>query len=178
MRNPMVISVLVLLAVTSFMDNVSFSKQISVPKFKCRVQLSVTADENIKSRLQSYLEGELRSLGDISLVDDEPDYEIFVVGMTSYNTYNDIIGYSIGTTITKPFKKDTFLIILQSANVTPNVINTFDMLTKNLSKYCTTMINTDSDLKRISEKITATFNSDYVEAERKGHREIYEGVVR
>ena len=60
MRNPMFISVLVLLAVTSFMDNVSFSKQISVPKFKCRVQLSVTADENIKSRLQSYLEGELR----------------------------------------------------------------------------------------------------------------------
>ena len=98
--------------------------------------------------------------------------------MTSYNTYNEIIGYSIGTTITKPFKKDTFLIILQSANVTPNVINTFDILTKNLSKYCTTMINTDSDLKRISEKITATFNSDYVEAERKGHREIYEGVVR
>lgn len=178
MRSRMAITLLALLAVTSFMDKVSFPQQISVPKFECRVQLCVTADENIKSRLQTYLEGELRSLDDISAVDEEPDYEIFVVGMTSYNTYNDIIGYSIATTIIKPFKKDTFLIILQSANVTPNVINTFDMLTRNLSKYCTTMINTDSDLKRISEKIIAAFDTDYVEADRKEHREVYGRVTR
>jgi hypothetical protein len=174
MKSKMAITVLIFLALTSFVDKTSFSQQIPIPKYECRVQLSVSASEDIKSILQSYLARELRSLGDISLVDDEADFKVIVIGMNTYSDNNTMIGYTIATTIVEPFDNQLMLTFLRASTSNPNIADTIDKLTKNLCIYHTTIINTDSDLKRLSGTIVANFDSDYVEADRKLHREIHE----
>lgn len=57
------------------------STQTDAEKFSVRVQVEVRANESIKSQILSYVNRELRSLGDVMLTDNSPRYRIEIVAL-------------------------------------------------------------------------------------------------
>lgn len=55
----------------------------AVEKSLVRVQLLIRADEDSQAVIENLLRKELRALGDVSLVNEKPDYEIRVIVMGS-----------------------------------------------------------------------------------------------
>lgn len=67
------------------------------PQFK--VKLEVSCNDEIKNEIYSYLSRELRSLGDVVLVDSNEYYTIQIVGMTTKTKD----GYNAGITLSTLF---------------------------------------------------------------------------
>ena len=69
-----------LIAVIAFTLGVTATSQHPA-EHRFRVQVAVTADENIKGLITSYINRELRSLRDVEIVDKDPRWLLAVVAM-------------------------------------------------------------------------------------------------
>ena len=83
------------------------SAQTEQQSFSVRVQVSVSAkNEIVKSKIVSFISRELRSLGDVSVTDHEPQYILLIVALeaefVSGTTTGDI---ALSTVLTKPLKE-------------------------------------------------------------------------
>jgi hypothetical protein len=79
----------------------------SPPKFSATVQLSITCDDALlKSQITSYLSRELRSLGDITIVDERPDFMIAAIAMTLTPENESDKGFVIAIRTTKPERSE------------------------------------------------------------------------
>jgi len=72
--------------------HVSFAEETK-PNFK--VRLSISADEDIKQKAESYLSRELRSLGDVTIVDSGDEYKICIIVLQHESESGTLLGYSI-----------------------------------------------------------------------------------
>jgi hypothetical protein len=74
------------------------------PKYSANVQLVVACDdESLKNQFTSFLSRELRSLGDIVLVGENPDYIMEVTVMKAITVGGTATGFVVETNISKPF---------------------------------------------------------------------------
>ena len=72
-------------------------------KFTARVQIDVSGNENIKGLVGSYLNRELRSLGDVELVEKDPDFFIAVGVLEIKPTGGRTSGFSLSTVVLHRF---------------------------------------------------------------------------
>lgn len=72
-------------------------------KINHRVQLNVSASDSIKSEVISYISRELRSLGDINIVADDPWFTISVVGLP-LGGGNNTTGYALSVIVERPVR--------------------------------------------------------------------------
>ncbi|MBP1714306.1 MAG: hypothetical protein H6Q42_2509 [Deltaproteobacteria bacterium] len=75
----------------------------AVEKSLVRVKLMIQADEESQTVVANLLRKELRALGDISLVNEKPDYEIRVIVMGSAAKDKENSGVAFSTVFLNPY---------------------------------------------------------------------------
>lgn len=73
------------------------------PKYSATVQLVVKSDDDaLRSQVTSFLSRELRSLGDITIVDEKPFFLINVLVYKTHDMGGATIGFAMATHISRP----------------------------------------------------------------------------
>jgi hypothetical protein len=95
------------LSVPGWSQHAQQPAQPPTAKYSARVKLSVDVpkDDSLKSQLNSFLGRELRSLGDVTIVDDKPDFVIDVV-VTNVLVGRSVSVISIATLVSAPLDSD------------------------------------------------------------------------
>lgn len=77
------------------------------PKYVAKVQLSVLCEDgSLKSQFTSFLSRELRSLGDVTMVEEKPDF-VISVGVLKVQKVGEITtGFAASSLVTKPLAAD------------------------------------------------------------------------
>jgi hypothetical protein len=88
--------------------------QVQTSKRTFRVAFEVDADGGIKDELASFIARELRSLNDVVIVRDAPEYRLSVVALPSQSVSGDIRGYVASVTAAVPINNYAPKEIVQS----------------------------------------------------------------
>lgn len=138
-------------------------------QFSAKVQVSVSADDNIKGQVESYIKRELRSLQDVTLVDEGADWELSIVAMEVSTKSGYKSGVILSVVILSPFNNQMLSGMLQE-KYKEFVTN----LTKGLYWYPGHWLRIDSNdqLRSLCVELVADFDSKKLEESRKQHREI------
>ena len=136
-------------------------------KLKSKIQVLVSADENIQSEITSFIDRELRELGDVTIVDDKPNWEIRILALEpQFQDGRRAPGLSISVVILYHYNNDVAYDTL------------FDERHAQLAKEMTRglvlcadhklLIAPAGELKQACQKIVAVFDSEHLDKVRKG----------
>lgn len=162
-------------AILSFTVHAADVSKASSPKieksFRLKVRIDVTADNDIKNSVSSYLNRELRSLGDVDIVDNDYHWalSILAVQLTTIGGYKS--GVAISTVILTPFTNAVFVGLFK-----PEYRDGGLALTSNLFQYPDQWLNvgqTDA-LQNLCKEVIAQFDTKYLEEQRKSYRSFKE----
>lgn len=136
-------------------------------RFSARVKVTVSAPDNIKGAVSSYLNRELRSLNDVELVDTKPEWEINVLAMELKTVGGYKSGVVLSTVIINSFDNQMLSVFFQ-----PNLKDIGLYMTSSLSWYPDHWMNVGStdDLQRLCKDIVADFDTKHLEESRKSFR--------
>jgi len=141
-----------------------------LPPFSARVSVSVSADENIKGLIESYIGRELRSLGDVVVTDEKPEWIINIVALELENRAGTKTGLALSIVILEPFNRILVQGMLQRKYKEPALL-----LMKNLVEYNGhwLRVGSNDDLRQICSSIVADFDTQYLKA----RRELYQKIL-
>lgn len=91
---------------TCFVVLATFSSHAADTKslrFSTKVKVSISAPDNIKGSVSSYLNRELRSLNDVEIVGNDPEWIIYMVAVELKTVGGYKSGVAISTVIVQPF---------------------------------------------------------------------------
>lgn len=144
-------------------------------RFSARVKVTITADENIKPSLSSYLNRELRSLSDVELVDNNPEWEMNVLATEVKTVGGYKSGVVISTVIMSSFNNQ-----MLSGFFQPKFKGTGLTMTSELFRYPDHWLNVGStdDLQRLCKRIVADFDTKHLEESRKSFRQFEEWLQK
>ncbi len=130
---------------------------------KISVSVSVTADDPIKSDIESYVKRELRALGDIDLYATKPDYEIRLIAIKPGSAI------AISTLVLQKYDFTVYLNnILTSKGVDEKTKKDLSFLAtkESVEQY---FLNSNSiyNLSEMCKSIVASIDADTFESERK-----------
>lgn len=77
----------------------NFAENYDWLKFNPKVKVDVSANDNINGEIVSYLSRELRSLGDVIVVDEKPDWTISIVALELTNKGGNNTGVALSILI-------------------------------------------------------------------------------
>lgn len=109
-KNKQVLVLLIFMAI-SYASALAQSR--SSPPFSTSVQVSVTAEENIKNQIESYVNRELRSLQDVVLVDQDADSELSILAMEISTVGSQKADVDLSFVILSPFSNEMLSPYLQ-----------------------------------------------------------------
>ena len=95
--------ILIWAAILSWVIGGGFSDVGAVEKSLIRVKLLIQADKEVQTSVENQLRKELRALGDISLVNEKPDFEIRVIVMGSAAKEKENSGVAFSTVFLSPY---------------------------------------------------------------------------
>jgi hypothetical protein len=147
------------------------AEDISSFRFSAKVKVRVSANENIKGSVGSYINRELRSLNDVELVDSNPEWEINVLAMETKTVSGYKSGFVLSTVIINRFDNQMLLAALPQ-----NYKEAASKMTSSLWWYPDHWVITGStdDLHKLCKEIVADFDTKHLEESRKSFREIKE----
>lgn len=73
------------------------------PRYRVALEVNAT-DSSLKDRVTSYINKELRALGDVDVSDTKPTYKITVIVLPSKLRAGQTIGYSLAYLVTQPIE--------------------------------------------------------------------------
>ena len=137
-----------------------------------RVSVVVSADGSTKSRVESFISRELRSLGDVVVTNDNPEWTFSIVVIEPKLENGRRVGIVLST------------VILRRFNNTMTVYNTRDErkefvsnITSNLYSLPDHLLNMGTDLREICSEIVADFDSDKLKDARET-KEIFKDLFK
>lgn len=139
-----------------------------MPQFSARVSVGVSADENIKGKIESYIARELRSLGDVIVTNDNPNWAIDIVALEAETRSGYKNGVNLSVVITKPFV-NTFLVNQLDENYKSWVSAATTGLCRIYAEWL--RIGSPEDLRSICNGIVADFDVHFLQPERKSWQE-------
>jgi hypothetical protein len=92
-------------AILSWVFGGAFFEAGAVEKSLIRVKLMIQADKEVQTAVENHLRKELRALGDISLVNEKPDFEIRVIVMGSAAKEKENSGVAFSTVFLSPYAR-------------------------------------------------------------------------
>jgi len=95
------------------MFGVSISAHAASEHFRVHVIVRAS-DEQTMERITSDVNRQLRSLGDVDVVDSDPDFEIAAVVIQTKTRYGNIVDYTMATVILARFDNSTLVPAVQS----------------------------------------------------------------
>lgn len=135
--------------------------------FSARVMVDITAPQNIKGTVTSYINRELRDIGDIEIVDDNEEWLLEIIVLEFNTISGSKIGYTFSTVILQKFN-NLYLERLIQEMWEEHV----KMLTSNLY-YCprhSLQTSSTEDVRTTCNGIVAEFDTECLEAKRKLYR--------
>ena len=166
-RCPRILSCLCLLILLPLI-----SQSQSKPRFSVRLKISAQGD--MKSEIESYISRELRSLGDVYLVDNDEAYRIGIIAFELINTGGRKDGYAVTALITSTFPTDLLATVLSSHGVSKDGVKTWRDIADEHERVERFILDTcgRSDLRKVCEQIVIDFDTKILEPIRKlGSRE-------
>jgi len=139
--------------------------------------LALSGDESIKSDIESYIKGELRSIGDVVMSDSNADWQILVFGIeNSTQEHRNTKKYvNIGMVILRPYRSNDLKGLLNKTDLLLNERQEklIDWMTKNLYFFeeYRLFVGEISELKTLYEKVVAYFDAKCLELQRKAYAE-------
>jgi hypothetical protein len=167
-RAPMRILIAAWLVVFSV---VSASTQAADRTSRFKVSLEVNAtDESLKDRVSSYMNRELRGLGDIEITESHPTYKISVIALAVSLKNGHNVGYAISYVVTEPLES------------WQNLATDLNEKAQQLVKLITSeserlddhklLIGTDADLKQTVDDLVSNFDTKMLEPSRRAQRQL------
>ena len=146
--------------------SVATAQESELPKF--RVKVFVSADENIEGKIKSYINRELRSLGDVELVDDDSEFELEIVAIEQMTESGNKVGIVLSTVISTKYD-NWYLLTLVPASKKEEL----DKQTANLYFFPDHWVKTGPtrSLRKLCNEIVADFDTKHLENIRKLERQ-------
>lgn len=122
----------------------------------CRVKVVISADEPVKTKIQSYIKSELRSLetlGNIIITDDEPLFTIQII--STQGVYAVLIELNVGNL---GMKKSGEII-----GLSPKQIELISSMQKNYVEVKSFFLTFENNVRSACEYIVAKFDTDVLE---------------
>jgi uncharacterized protein involved in exopolysaccharide biosynthesis len=140
------------------------------PKYSATVQLYISGeDDTLKTQVNSFLSRELRSLGDITIVDVKPDivFQVIALRLKSQQGTPPVSGFSIATLITSPETYE-FLKVLKD-RIGDVLLDALKTRTGGGSYVLDFRLRSGSldDVKSICQQIVADFDATILDQQRK-----------
>lgn len=137
-----------------------------------KVKVTVSADESIKNSVSSYLNRELRSLGDVDIVDNNPEWQLSILGGELETAGGRKTGVVLSTVILTPFNSK----ILLSQQLKPEYKDKALQMTSQLFWYPEhwLRIGPADSLQTLCKEIIAAFDTKYLEEQRRSRRSFKE----
>lgn len=88
-----------------------------IPKYKTTVKLEISASKELENQIYSYLSRELRSLGDVQLVENDPEWFIHIVALQVKDKTGFIGGVVFSIVIEKGYKIPVDILLLAVMDV-------------------------------------------------------------
>lgn len=131
-----------------------------------RITLDVSADEAIKGEIVSYLSREWRSLSDVVLVDNAPEFRIEIIAMAIHEKGGSTLGYMLSMVVAKP-RNPAMVRGAISAFVEKETARNFlfELFTEGEIFVYHTVV-TGPDLPKLCKKAVATIDGEVLEPER------------
>ncbi len=155
--------------------------------FSAKIHLGIEADQSIESLVASYLNREIRSIGDVEVTDDNPQWYLGVIAVEDYSEAGNILGYTISSVVHSTVPVGAYLderleVISNESQIdslatlvarieiflTKKYLSTFD----NLVTFHGHWIQSGGpdDLKKMCELVISHFDGEYLEEARRRHR--------
>lgn len=152
-----------------FFGNPARAESGSAKQFSAKVQVSISANESIKSQVDSYIKRELRSLQDVTLVDEGADWELNILAMEASTKAGYKSGVILSVVIISPFNNQIVSEMLQDKYKEFGTT-----LTKGLYRDPDHWLRTgpNDQLRSLCVELIADFDSKIVEEARRQYREI------
>lgn len=135
-----------------------------LPPFSARVSVVVSADNNIKPKVESYIDRELRSLGDVVVTDDNPDWILNIVALESKTKGGYESGVVLSVVALKSFDKEAVMSTVSARNkgwVSDAISNLHEFSSHSLR------IGAPEELRSICSGIVADFDTKFLQPQRK-----------
>lgn len=146
-----------------------FVFSVNAQTSKISVEVSVTAENSIKSDIESYIKRELRALNDIDLYATKPEYEIQLIAITPGNAVAISVIVIDKLDLTK-YLNNTLSSKGIDAKTTKDLVNTF-AVKESVTQHFLYSDSVDN-LSELCKKIVASIDADTFERERKINRAI------
>jgi hypothetical protein len=131
-----------------------------------RVQLKISADEQLKKELQKYLEDELRALPEVLLAGDSPDFTISVIALKVVTRASTNVGVTFSVLVTAPY--DTKIREFAEAHVPSEdraqLISMSSDLVKPLAHWVETAAS--GDVQQVCRSIITSFHKEVLKQPR------------
>jgi hypothetical protein len=136
--------------------------------YSCRVSLYVSAkNDSFKGKIESYISRELRSLGDVTVTDDKPDWVLYILALETYIKGEQKAGVILSTTVLKPFN-NKLLLNMVNEKFKEVVSKSTSGILEHRDNWL--QIGSPSNLRSICNEIVADFDSQWIKPERE-HRQ-------
>lgn len=136
-------------------------------KFEARVDFVLDVPDSIESPFRRCIVQELKSLGDVTLTDRNPQYRITVMALPN-KTREEIIGFTFSVLVTRPFDENLLRPLLMSGNIGESEKRILYVVGANYEKIEKASLLTASpnELGSICRQIVSGFNDDLLEKDR------------
>jgi len=151
----------------------SLAEDSLFPGFSTRVSLVVTAKENIKDLIESYMGRELRTFRDVVVTNNAPEWKICVVAVELRSRAGYKTGIAFSVVISEPFNNELVVDMWQQ-----EFRDLGSLLTTGLSVYeghWLTLGSTE-DVEGLCEGIIADFDSEYLNPARERYQKHMEDL--
>lgn len=131
-----------------------------------RVSVNVSADTVIKSQFSSKINSALRRLGDVTVVETDPLYEIHIVALTNTTGRAQLAGYTVSIVVIEHgISKDTIHGLIDS--MTGNVKEVLKGICVKGSFVHHSVLTGPDDLEEIAQRTVADIDVGPLENQRK-----------
>lgn len=132
--------------------------------FSAKVQLSVSANENIKGQIESYINRELRSLHDVVLVDEDADWELSLLALEPSVGGHKSGAIALSLVVLTPFSNGVLSGMFQEEAEDMGAL-----VTEGLYSYPDhyLRVGPEDELREMCAGLVADFDSDLIEKRRK-----------
>ena len=149
----------------------AFADDSPPPAFRIAIEVTV-ADEDLRNRIAMYLRNELRSLGDVEVTSENPDFKVYSMVTEVRTSTGGRIAYVLGTSITSFFPDGYFDSILsENLRNADEVSQKLEALTVYRNQFLSVSGPSEADLIETVTNSVAKLNIHFLEPERKadGH---------
>lgn len=151
-----------------FIGATAQASDLDDPKDKLiKVQFSFNADSNIENRVDSYIKRELRSLGDIVIVEQNGDWELDIIVMEATTKGGYKSGIVVSVAILNKILRGSIWDLIEPDEKDDNPNRTKINITDHWLR-----IGPEETLKSICEKIVADFDTMHLEPFRKYNKQL------